>query len=84
MSRINELREPVRPIIEKFMEEGFTFTDVTSIGLLLLKDWDANRMAMYRKLLCKSGKDADAIVAAAEADVADKTQKSGLRRAKSD
>jgi len=83
MSRIDDLREPVRPIIEKFMGKGFTFTDITSVGLLLLKDWDANKMAIYRELLCKSGLDADAIVAEAEADSRDKKRKGPRPPAKS-
>ena len=67
MSRIEELREPVRPIAKKFRDWGFTVTDVASIGILVIKDWDANRIAQYRELLCKSGADADSVVAEAEA-----------------
>ena len=77
MSRIEELREPVRPIAEKFRSWGFTVTDVTSIGLLLIKDWDANRIAKYRELLSIAGSTADSVVSAAEADSKERQQKNG-------
>ena len=75
MSRIEELREPVRPIAEKFRDWGFTVTDVTSIGLLMIKDWDANRIATYRKLLIEADISADSVVSAAEADLKEHKQK---------
>ena len=68
MSRIEELREPVRPIAEKFRRKGFSITDVISVGLLLVRNLDPNRLSDYIERLSESGADADAIVAAAEAD----------------
>ena len=83
MSRIEELREPVRPIAEKFRNWGFSVTDVTSIGLLSIKDWDANRIAKYRELLAAAESTADSVVSAAEADLKERSQKKGRPRSKS-
>jgi len=83
MSRIEELREPVRPIAAKFKTMGFSVTDVTSIGLLLIKDWDANRIAKYRELIMSAGATADSVVSAAEADVEEHSQKRGRPPSKS-
>ena len=76
MSRIEELREPVQPIAGKFRKQGFRITDITSVGLLMVKDWDPNTMSKYIELF-GSGLDADAIVRAAEADAAKSKRKQG-------
>ncbi len=68
MSRIEELRQPVQPIAKRFARLGFSVTDIISIGLLMIKDWDLNKLGKYREMLCESGLDADAIVAAIEDD----------------
>lgn len=75
MSRIEELREPVRSIAMDFKARGFTITDVMSVGLLVVKNWDSNRMSRYIKLLGQANMDADSIVAAAEADTKDRKRK---------
>ena len=68
MSRIEELREPVQPIALKLRRWGFKLTDVTSVGLLMIKDWDANKIAKFVELLSLDDKSADDIVSSAEAD----------------
>lgn len=75
MSRIEELRVQVQPIAKKFKRMGFTITDVTSIGLLIIRDWDANKISKYIELLSEAGKDADSVVSAAEADLKEHKQK---------
>jgi len=77
MSRIEELREPVRPIVIRFKRMGFTVTDLTSIGLLMIKDWDANRISKYIELLSENGADADFVVSSAEVDLKAHKRKTG-------
>ena len=41
----------------------------------MIKDWDANRIATYRKLLIEADISADSVVSAAEADLKEHKQK---------
>ena len=75
MSRIEELRKPVQPIAAKFKRMGFSITDVVSIGLLMIKDWDANKVSKYNERLQNAEAEADEIVSAAEADIKGLKQK---------
>ena len=75
MSRTQELREAVRPIVEKFRKQGYTITDVTSVGLLMVRNWEPNQISKYIALLAEPNMDADAIVDAAEADSKEKRRR---------